>query len=267
MSWIDDVVDYGKDLIGKLGALGGDTNFLTTILTTIATGWGLYELTKSINKDNKAADPVESPPKPDFGVRLQVDADTASKIPVVYGQAIVGGKLIDAVMTNDNQTMWYAMVLSEVTGPVDLGAGGDSQINFLKVYWNGQLMSFATDGITAAYSTDKTGAVDTSIAGLVKVYCFNNGSANPVWITGQTSGATMPAYTYFPNWDSTWTLDELAFVLVRVDYSREKNVSGIGQMQFLIQNTMDEPGDCLYDYMTNTRYGAGIPAAQIKVLS
>jgi len=28
---------------------------------------------------------------------------------------------------------------------------------------------------------------------------------------------------------------------------------------------MDQPGDVLYDYMTNTRYGAGIPVEDIDV--
>jgi hypothetical protein len=29
---------------------------------------------------------------------------------------------------------------------------------------------------------------------------------------------------------------------------------------------MNKPGDVLYDYMTNERYGAGIPAAEIKTV-
>jgi hypothetical protein len=33
-----------------------------------------------------------------------------------------------------------------------------------------------------------------------------------------------------------------------------------------MKNTMTLPGDVLYDYMTNTRYGAGIPEAEIKTV-
>jgi hypothetical protein len=37
-------------------------------------------------------------------------------------------------------------------------------------------------------------------------------------------------------------------------------------MRFKIQNSMTLPGDCIYDYMTNTRYGAGIDPAEINSL-
>jgi hypothetical protein len=58
-------------------------------------------------------------------------------------------------------------------------------------------------------------------------------------------------------------MNELIFSVVRVEYSREKNVTGIGDLKFHIQNSMFLPGDVLYDYMTNTRYGAGIAQAEI----
>lgn len=267
MSWVDDAANYAKGLVGKLGNfLDGGT--ITSILTTIATGYALYELQKSINKENEAAQknsPTSTPPGPDYGVRLQVDADTKTKIPVVYGQAVVGGKLVDAVMTDANQTMWYAMVLSEVTGNTNVGLGAPSAFTFQDVYWNGQRIVFnAGDGITAQYTTDKNGKIDRTIAGLVKVYCYKNGGSAPVWIDGYSAGASVAAHTLFPNWDSTFTLNELVFVLVKVTYSKEKNVNGIGQMQFKISNSMNMPGDALYDYMTDTRYGAGIDPALIK---
>ena len=67
-----------------------------------------------------------------------------------------------------------------------------------------------------------------------------------------------------PNWASaTHAMNDLLFAVVRVDYNRDKNVTGLGDMLFHIQNNMYLPGDCLYDYMTNTRYGAGISASEI----
>jgi hypothetical protein len=58
-------------------------------------------------------------------------------------------------------------------------------------------------------------------------------------------------------------MDKLAFALVRVEYNKEKSVTSLGEIEFKMNNTMFEPGDCVYDYMTNTRYGAGIPESEI----
>jgi hypothetical protein len=58
-------------------------------------------------------------------------------------------------------------------------------------------------------------------------------------------------------------MNDLIFAVVKVDYNREKNVTGIGDLLFHVDNTMKLPGDVLYDYMTNTRYGAGITATEI----
>jgi hypothetical protein len=58
-------------------------------------------------------------------------------------------------------------------------------------------------------------------------------------------------------------MNDLIFALVRVDYNREKNVTGLGDVTFEVSNSMFLPGDVLNDYMTNTRYGAGIASAEI----
>ena len=59
-------------------------------------------------------------------------------------------------------------------------------------------------------------------------------------------------------------MNQLVFAVVQVNYVRAFNLVGIGNMTFDIENTMRLPGDVLYDISTNTRYGAGIPSADIK---
>jgi 1-deoxy-D-xylulose 5-phosphate reductoisomerase len=59
-------------------------------------------------------------------------------------------------------------------------------------------------------------------------------------------------------------MNNLVFAIVEVTYNKTKNVTSLPNMSFAIQNSMTMPGDCLWDYMTNTRYGAGIPASEIK---
>jgi hypothetical protein len=59
-------------------------------------------------------------------------------------------------------------------------------------------------------------------------------------------------------------MSDLVFAIVKVDYNRDKNVTSIGDYQFKITNSMKLGGDCLFDYATNTRYGAGIRLADIS---
>jgi hypothetical protein len=58
-------------------------------------------------------------------------------------------------------------------------------------------------------------------------------------------------------------MSNLVFAVVRLTYDSDKGVTSIPNMQVRVKNTMTLPGDCVYDYMTNTRYGAGIPPGEI----
>jgi len=55
----------------------------------------------------------------------------------------------------------------------------------------------------------------------------------------------------------------LVFAIVRVDYDRDRGVTSLGTVKFHIENSMTRPGDCLYDYFTNSIYGAGVPADEV----
>jgi hypothetical protein len=67
-----------------------------------------------------------------------------------------------------------------------------------------------------------------------------------------------------PNWTTAHTADNLVFAVVKVVYNKDKNVTGLGDLKFRVTNPMNNPGDVIYDYMTNTRYGAGILPADIN---
>ena len=161
---------------------------------------------------------------------------TEQKIPVLYGRAVFGGSLVDVRMTADNKTMYYVYALCENTGNL-MSTGSASVISFNNVYWNDQRIVFKADGITANYMTDRGGKVDKSIQDLVKVYCYRSGSSSQVFPTG-FSGSTATAYSIVPSWTSAWTMDNLAFAIVRVDYSKEKGITGIGRMKLDLSNTL-----------------------------
>lgn len=265
MSWLDDIVDFGSSVLGGVGSFFGSNSLGSNVLKSVLTGVALNKVTNSINKSNDSVKDAKTAPV-DPGVRIQTAASTEAKIPVLYGTATFGGSLIDARMTSNNKVMYYVYALCENTGTM-LSTGGASSISFNRVYWNDQRITFQGDGITANYMVDRNGTIDKSINGLVKVYLYRNGSSSSsqAFTTG-TSGTQASAYSIVPSWDSTWTLTDLAFMVVRVEYNKEKGITGIGNMTVNMSNSMTMPGDVLLDMMTNTRYGAGIASADIKAV-
>jgi hypothetical protein len=158
--------------------------------------------------------------------------------------------------------MWYCITLCEKTGP--LIDETPSVTSFKELYWNGNRVEFGADGVTVSGMVSEDKVAVNNFNGKVRVYPFNNGSTSATKFVGPGTGNTTPAYSIFPNWTSAHTMDELVFCLVRIDYDGANGVTGLGDLKFRLSNTMKQPGDVLYDYMTNTRYGAGIPAQEMN---
>jgi hypothetical protein len=261
MSFLDDIVDSASGLLGGAWDMLTGSGVAGGVARAAALGYMLKEVTASTSKESQQPDAVRSQ-EPDYGVREQVDPDTNNSIPIVYGEAYLGGKVVDAVLTNGNQTMWYCLTICEQTGPLLSGAA--SVLSFESVYWNQSEIVFQGDGITAASLRDEEGNSSTDINGLVKFYFYSGSSATPAALRGYAQGTTDSAYNVFPNWTVNHSMENLVFVLIRVDYSKTKNITGLGNLEFKIKNTLTQPGDVLNDYMTNSRYGAGIAAEEIN---
>lgn len=259
-SWLDTIIDYGSQAVDWFTG----SSVTASLARTAVTGYALNRVTASINKDNEAARASET--TPDTGTRIRLDPDTENKIPVVYGQAHVQGIVTDAYLTEDNKTMFFVITLSEKTGLTNLGTGAASVINFNAVYWNDQKINFRSDGITASSTVDRQGNPNSNIDGLVKVYCFNNGSNGPVSPVGYNYGGLQAAYNIMPGWTANHTMSDLVFAIVRVDYNKEKSITSLGNLRFYLNNSMTQAGDCIYDMMTNARYGAGIQPSEINSL-
>jgi len=258
MSFIDDIIDFAG---GALDWYTGDS-MGAQLARTATLGYVLNQTNKSLNKENSAPAATRTP-EPDRGARLQINPDPNAKIPIVYGTAHLGGIITDAALTNSNKTMWYCITICEKTG-VKLSDSGASDFIFEDIFYNDNRIVFKSDGRTANYMVDKDSNIDYSIQDLVKVYCYKGNSSSPTLPDNYSStDPLVAAYTLFPNWTISHSMTDLVFALVRVDYNREKGVVGLPDIRFQITNTMNQPGDCLYDYMTNTRYGAGIPPAEI----
>jgi len=259
MSFLDSLFDFASGAFDLLtsNTTGG------AIARAVGSSIILNQTQDTVKKENTVPEVArpEAATAPDLGVREQVDPDTDHSIPVLYGTAFIGGIVTDAVLTDANLVMWYCLTICERTG--NLLNGTPSVITVESVYWNQNEVLFKDDGVTVKSFKDEDGVINTKPFGLIEMYFYNNGSANQVFPTG-LSGSTAAAYTRFPNWTSNHTMDQLVFCLVKVTYSKTNAVTGLGNVEFKLRNTMTSAGDVINDYLTNSRYGGGITAQEIN---
>lgn len=256
MSFIDTIVDVGKSAFNFVTGNSIGSN----ILKTVVAGYALNKVTDNVSRTERDSS-RNITPRPDPGVRLQIPANQDRKVPVVYGNAQLGGIITDAVMDENNTRMTFVLTISELTGQL-LSDGTASQFSFIDAYYNDQRIVFQSDGITAEYSVDRDGNRDYSIKNLIEVY-FYAGNSNSGILPDNYTGTVPAAYTIVPNWTTSHLMSELVFAVVRVNYDRDKGVTRLPTMRFHVENSMNLAGDCLLDYMTNERYGAGIPIEDI----
>ena len=244
-------VGFSAAAAATVGAVGA---FAARTLLTI----GISKLLSNTTDSNGSNPPAGDP-------RAQKSPTTVNKVPVVYGSAYVGPTITDAILSTDQQTMYYVCALSEVT---DTGT-----IIFGNIYYNGDLITLGTGGDAAKVLSVTNNAVppqtDTKIAGNMFVYLFDNGSSSGVNTGGQTaidilSDVSIPVAS---RWSATDTMSNCAFAIVELKYNSDAGTTQIGQLKFQLINTLDTPGSVIYDYLTNAVYGCAIPAAQVNAAS
>lgn len=255
MSFLDDLVDIGKQGIKFLGGDGIGSSLARTALTA-------YALNRVVSSSQKKNDVPQTRTITKVA-RVSLNPNPEYRVPVVYGQATLTGAITDARQSSGTE-MSYCVTICEKTGNLELGQGAASSFSLIDVYWNDNRLIFREDGVTVKGYYDRSNTFNTDIDGLISVYFFNGNSEQPKLPQGYTSTATLlNAYARMPGWDATWMMSDLIFAIVKVNYDTEKNVKGIENIKFKVKNTMTLPGDCLYDLMTNTRYGAGIAPTEI----
>jgi len=252
------------------GFIGVTSTIGVLLVRTAVSALVSYALNRSISKNQQQSgfDP---------GARQMLSPATNHKIPVVYGSAYLGGAITDAQLVDSNKTMWVCLTIAEKTGPL-VSTGAASTYTFNECYRNADQLIFQADGVTVAKSVDSETPQneDPSMAGLIKIYMYaGSGAAANQLTPAAASCVSTPtitpvnAWDIFPDWDGPVgttpndNMSDLVFALVRVDYNRDKNVTAIGDYQFNIINSMTLQGDVIFDYATNTRYGAGIRLPEI----
>jgi len=201
---------------------------------------------------------------PESGTRLQLNPNTNNKIPVLYGAATFGGDIIDVRLEDNNNTLYAALVLSEVTG-TKISDSTASAYTLNEVFVNGEKILFKSDGITCDYTIDTEGNRNNNYLDMVEVYFYADGRTNPQVPEYYTNLGLQNADQIMPGWTTRHTMDNLLFAIVKVKYSKDKGIDNIPEFKFSVTNTMTLPGDVMYDYMTNDRYGAGLEPSEISV--
>lgn len=196
------------------------------------------------------------------GNRLQLPPAGSNKIPVVYGSAYVGGIVTDLSITSNNQQLYYVLSLAEVTN-TETGGTPDT-ISFGDIYFGGKLCIFDTVDLTkvTGLQDESTGLIDSTVNGNLFIYLYRNGSSSGV-NTSQSAIEVMQDVNLTYKWDNTKLMTNCAFAIVKIVYNQNANLTGIQQTSFQITNSRNKPGDCIYDYLSSTRYGAAIPVAGI----
>jgi hypothetical protein len=249
---------FGAAAAATIGAVGA---FAARTLLTIG-------ITKLIaNRSNSTASGTQ-----DSGSRVQLPPATNNKVSVVYGKAYIAPIITDAKISEDQKTMWYVCTMAEVT---DTGS-----YTFGDIYWGGKKMIFDgsdTGKVIQLETNSDPVQTDDKVNGKIYVYRFPNGSASGI-DTGASNAITVMSDAAIPadlRWNSALYTDggqsasmtDLAFMIVKVDYDTNAGTTGLATMNVELTNSLNKPGDVLFDYMTNDRYGCAILAANIDIVS
>lgn len=251
--------DLGKVVLAVapvvIGIATGGGSLLATMAYTAAAGYVLSKVVKSTSSSNNT--PTDS--------LIQIPPAQDNRVPVIYGQGFIGGVITEAVMTSDSKTMTYVFTLSETTG-TKISDGLPSVYTFNQVFISNKQVQFQSDGVTVAAIADTLGNLDTSLNGLVRIWCYAGGSGSQYQLpVGTNTITTVNAYDTVTNWTGAMNMSNLVFAVVQVQFDSSKGATGLPSMLFDITNSMTLPGDCIADYLTNTMYGAGVPLTDIYI--
>ena len=275
MSWIDDLWGAAKGLFGGAG-IGGSIARISALvaLSKLMQSQIDKDRSESIDPDKYkrlegTANTLSEEELTDIvsqfngGTRVQLNPSTTNKIPVLYGAATFGGDIIDAQMANSNQELWIAMVLAEKTG-TKISDSTASSYTLNDVFVENERIIFKSDGFTVDYTIDTEGQRNDAYNDLVEVYFFAGNRTSPQVPEYYSNAGLQNADQLMPGWTTLHTMNNLLFAIVRLKYDDER-LNELLDFKFSVTNSMNLPGDCLYDYMTNTTYGAGLDPTEIKV--
>jgi hypothetical protein len=236
-----------------VGAIG-----VTGIAATIATSIIGAGLALGTAKVLGVFEPPKQQDSKDPGVKIQLPPSTDNRIPVFYGNNYSGGIIVDAGISNQNNTMAYVMVIGEKTD------SGTYIVN--KVFRDDAELTFSGTTNTVSGQIDPNSTTSNNINGKIRINVFaGNAQSNVNQIFPVAN--KVAAQTLLPTITASTNYEDLVYAVVSIDYDPENGLTGLGAITFKIQNTLNEPSNVLLDYLQNTRYGAGLSSGDLDLPS
>jgi len=232
---------------------------ISMVYATFAVNFALSMIVSRIFADNAET-------QQDMGVRQQVPPSAVNAIPIVYGNAYMGGTFVDAVLTTDQKTMYYVLAISSIS------PNGTFTFDTADMYYGDRLITFdETDGTQVVSLTDEAGNVDTKISGnlYINLYISNaagsitspNGAAAPTTVMG---GVDIPtALRWVSTGPAPRKMNGLAFAIIKLNYNQDAGTTNLSPITFYAKHYLNgtgaaKPGDVWYDYITNSNYGGAV---------
>ena len=254
-------------LIAYLVMYGEFSLAAATVTATFAVNFAVSYVVSRAFAPN---DPTANQPV-DQGVRQQVAPNTTNSLPIVYGSAYMGGTFVDAVLTIDQQSMYYVLAISSIS------PNGQFTFDRTKFYYGDRLITFDASDLTKVVSlTDGAGNVDTKISGYLYINLYTSTDAGAITtITGSApntamGGADIIAAERWPA--AVRQMNGLAFAIVKLNYNQDAGTTNLQAITFNVTQNLNgtgaaKPGDVWADYLGNEVYGGGMAAGLIDTAS
>lgn len=193
--------------------------------------------------------------------RQQIPPSTTNSIPVVYGDAWLGGTFVDAVLTTDQKTMYYVLTISSIS------TVGQFSYDTTAMYYGDQSITFdGTDQTKVVSLTDGAGNVNAKISGFLNIYLYTSDAAGTITpMNSSTAPSTLMGGSDIATaqkWPATGRqMNGQAFAIVKLLYNSDAGTTSLSPITFKCKHYLNgtgtaKPGDVWLDYMTNTVYGA-----------
>ena len=244
---------YGSAAAATL-ALGGTMAYAATVF---AVNFAVSMIVTKVFADNPEA-------QQDMGVRQQVPPSAVNAIPVVYGDAYMGGTFVDAVLSTDQKTMYYVLAVSGIS------TVGQFTFDTTKIYYGDRLVTFDGTDLTKVVSlTDEANPpnVDTKISGNLYINLYKSNAAGTITsLNGASAPSTVMGGSDIAvgqRWTGTRQMNGLGFAIVKLTYNRDADTTALSPITFHVAHYLNgagvaKPGDVWYDYITNKVYGGAV---------
>jgi hypothetical protein len=258
---VSTIIAYGANALVAAGVSAATATFVATFAVNFAIS---TIITRVFGQDQQGPQ--------DSGTRQQVPPSNINAIPIVYGDAYLGGTFVDAVLSTDQKTMYYVVAVSCIS------PNGQFTFDSTKFYYGDRLVTFdGTDQTKVVSLTDEAANVDTKIDGnlYINLYRSNaagtitplNGASAPNVVMG---GADIDVALRWPS--SGRQMNGLAFAIIKLNYNQDAGTTNLSPITFYAKHYLNstgaaKPGDVWYDYITNAAYGGAVDPAFVNASS